>query len=188
MKKPKGYDEAKAYSEQSKLPPGGYVVEIKKATPEAYQNGNTYIEIMFDICEGEYKDFYQNQYREMEEPKKYKGRIRLNMPLEDGSEQDGWTLRTLKTNMTAIEESNEGYIWDWDEATLVGLKAGMLFRNKEYCFEGREGFWTEPFKFYNADKIRNGDFKMPKDKVLPKSSTTASHPGFEPIDEDDLPF
>lgn len=189
MKKPKGYDEAKAYTESSRLPAGGYVVEIKRAVPGKYGNGNEYLQISFDICEGEYKDFYQKKYEEdTNEPKTYKGRIRLNLPKDDGSEQDGWTLRTLKTNMTAIEESNEGYVWDWDEKSLVGLKAGLLFRNKEYDYEGRTGFWTEPFKFYSADKIRKGEFKMPKDKLLNKQNTqAAASTGWE-IADDDIPF
>ena len=91
--------------------------------------------------------------------------------------------------MTAIEDSNEGYTWDWDENTLVGLTAGLLFRNKEYDYEGRQGFWTEPFKFISADKVRTGDFKMPKDKLLPPKKKQAAPPaGFTEITDDDVPF
>lgn len=189
MRKPKGYDEAKAYTDVIKLPPGAYVVEIKKAVPGKYTNGNEYLQISFDICEGEYTDFYKKKYEEdTNEPKTYKGRIRLNLPKEDGSEQDGWTIRRLKTNMTAIEESNEGYAWDWDENTLKGLKSGLLFRNKEYSYEGRTGFWTEPFQFISADKVRTGDFKMPQDKLLNKSSQAAAPTGYEEVADEDIPF
>lgn len=190
MKKPQGYEEAKVYTESQRLPAGGYVVEIKRAICDKYQNGNEYLQISFDISEGEYEGYYQKQYEESTiEPKVYKGRIRINLPKDDGSEQDNWTLRTLKTNMTAIEDSNEGYTWDWDENTLVGLTAGLLFRNKEYDYEGRQGFWTEPFKFIPADKVRSGDFKMPKDKLLPPEKKQAAPPaGFTEITDDDVPF
>ncbi len=190
INKPKGYDDAQTYSENRKLPAGGYVIEIKKAEVGTYDNGNQYLQIAFDICEGEFKDFYVDQYNNSTfEPKQYKGRIRLGLPKEDGTEQDNWTLRSLKTNMVAIEESNSGYTWDWDETKLKGLKAGMLFRNKEYSYNGNNGFWTEPFKFFNIDKIRKGKFEIPKDKLLSNSSEPANIPkGFEAIDDDEIPF
>lgn len=190
INKPKGYDDAQTYSENRKLPAGGYVIEIKKAEVGTYDNGNQYLQIAFDICEGEFKDFYVDQYNNSTfEPKQYKGRIRLGLPKEDGTEQDNWTLRNLKTNMVAIEESNNDYTWDWDETKLKGLKAGMLFRNKEYSYNGNNGFWTEPFKFFNVDKIREGKFEIPKDKLLSNSSEPTNIPkGFEAIDDDEIPF
>ena len=190
INKPKGYDDAQTYSENRKLPAGGYVIEIKKAEVGSYDNGNQYLQIAFDICEGEFKDFYVDQYNNSTfEPKQYKGRIRLGLPKEDGTEQDNWTLRNLKTNMVAIEESNNDYTWDWDETKLKGLKAGMLFRNKEYSYNGNNGFWTEPFKFFNIDKIREGKFEIPKDKLLSNSSEPTNIPkGFEAIDDDEIPF
>lgn len=196
MRKPKGYDEAKVYSDGfRKLPAGGYVVEIKKAVMWYYENGNEYLQISFDIAEGDYKGFYVKQYEESTfEPKKYKGNIRINWPKEDGSEQDNWTLRNLKTQMTAIEDSNEGFTFDWtNEDKLVGLKAGLLFRNKEYNYNGSRGFWTEPFRFIEADKVRRGDYQMPKDKLLKDGGSAAGSPdvdqmGFRPLADDEVPF
>lgn len=186
MRKPRGYDEAQTYSDSYKLPAGGYVVEIHAAQVGKYPNsGNEYLELSFDISEGTYKGFYEKQYEESQfEPKKYKGVIKINIPKEDGSEQDNWTIRTLKTQMTAIEDSNENYIWNWDEKTLIGLTAGLLFRNKEYNYNGNRGFWTEPFRFIAADKIRSGDFTIPKDKMLNDSQqTSGTMSGFVPVDE-----
>ena len=188
MKKPKGYDEAQTYSDNYRLPAGGYVVQIMKARLGKYENsGNEYLELMFDISEGQYTGFYRKQYEESQfEPKKYKGTIKINLPKEDGSEQDGWTLRTLKTQMTAIEDSNEGYTWEWDESTLAGLTAGLLFRNKEYEYNDKKGFWTEPFRFIAAEKVRSGDFTTPKDKLLDNSSQSfgSGQTGFVPLEEE----
>ena len=192
MKKPKGYDEAMIYTDRRRLPAGGYVVEIKQCTEETYPSGDKYLDIVFDISEGEYRDYYRNQFEESTLPdKKYKGHIRLNVPKDDGSEADTWTLRRFKTAITAIEHSNEDYSFDFDEKTLKGKTAGLLFRNKEYSWQGREGYWTEPFLFISADRVRSGDFEVPADKLLtPKEDVKPAREikGFEAIDDNDLPF
>ena len=192
MKKPKGYDEAMIYTDRKRLPAGGYVVEIQAGVISKYPSGDEYLDIVFDIAEGEYKDYYRDQFEESTLPdKRYKGHIRVNLPKDDGSEQDAYTLRRLKTAITAIEHSNEGYTFNWDEATLKGKTVGLLFRNKEYSWQGREGFWTEPFLFISADRVRSGDFEIPADKLLePKQEERpiGTKRGFEAIDDNDLPF
>ncbi len=59
---------------------------------------------------------------------------------------------------------------NWDESSLKGKLCGALFRNKEYEFDGRQGFYTECFKFMPAEQIRYGEFDMPADKLLPKKT------------------
>ena len=188
MKKPKGYDEAMIYTDNRRLPAGGYVVRIDDVTEGTWASGRTYLDFKFDIAEGEYKDYYTKQFEESTlEDKKYKGHIRVQIPLDDGSEQDAYTVRRLKTAITAIEHSNEGYEFDWDEKTFIGKTVGLLFRNKEYSWQGREGFWTEPFLFISADRVRSGDFEIPRDKLLePRQPET--RPAFEAIKDDDIPF
>ena len=61
MKEFKGYKEAKPYADQEKLPPGGYPIVIKAAKVESFDWGEILI-IQFDISEGEYKDFYKENY------------------------------------------------------------------------------------------------------------------------------
>ena len=188
MKKPKGYDEAMIYTDNRRLPAGGYVVRIDDVTEGAWASGRTYLDFKFDIAEGEYKDYYTKQFEESTlEEKKYKGHIRVQIPLDDGSEQDAYTVRRLKTAITAIEHSNEGYEFNWNEKTFIGKTVGLLFRNKEYSWQGREGFWTEPFLFISADRVRAGDFEIPRDKLLePRQPET--RPAFEAIKDDDIPF
>lgn len=194
VKKPNGYDEATTWSDSMKLPPGGYVVEIKKAILGTYSDGTEYMQISFDICEGDYAGYFTQQYKNSTfEDKKYKGRMRITLAKGDGTDRDRNTLRTFKTNIVAIESSNEGYKWNWDTDSLIGLKAGLLFRNKEYNFNGNHGFWTEPIRFYNIEKIRNGEFEIPKDKMLEVEESTAADtpdevPGFSAVNFDDVPF
>lgn len=189
MKKPKGYDEAMIYTDNRRLPAGGYVVRIDDVTEGAWQSGRTYLDFKFDIAEGEYKDYYTKQFEESTlEDKKYKGHIRVQIPLDDGSEQDAYIVRRLKTAITAIEHSNEGYEFNWDEKTFIGKNVGLLFRDKEYSWQGREGFWTEPFLFISADRVRSGDFNTPKPKLLMAEEQPETRPAFEAIKDDDIPF
>lgn len=193
MERINGYEEAKAYTDAEKLPAGGYVVKILDVNELVYDWGKV-LAISFDITEGEYTDFYKNNYKmQQQEDKKWKGIYRLNVPKGDGSEKDGWTMRTFKTATEAVEDSNAGYHWDWNEKGLKGKTVGALFRNKEYEYEGSTGFFTECCGFRPVEVIRENKFKMPKDKLLKNKTSTASSvfeiDGYEPVDsDDDLPF
>jgi len=184
MKKIANYETAQPYTDAMKLPPNGYVIGILGAE-EMNDNLGVYLHLTFDICEGEQKNFYTTQYKSLQsEDKKFKGVYKLRIPTEDGSEQDGWTLRRFKTVMCAIEDSNPGYHWDWNEKALAGKVVGAIFYEKEYDFNGKTGFYTTLHSFKSADKIRSGDFKVPPPKLLQEKPTE-----FTPIiDEADLPF
>ena len=193
MRKPRGYDETRTYSDSYRLPAGGYVVRIIDAEEKEYPDGNEYLEIKFDIAEGEYRGFYQKQYdNQTFEPKKYKGTIKINAPKEDGTDQDNWTLKNFKTQIAALQDSDPNFdAWTPKEELntdgMIGLEAGLLFRNKEYDYKGNRGFWTEPFRFIAVKRIRDGNFTTPKDKLLNDNSTTNNYSGFVPVD-DEPPF
>lgn len=66
------------------------------------------------------------------------------LPKEDGTEKDGWTASALKALIAAVEESNPGFHFDWDEKKLKDKVAGCLFRSEEWAFNGRTGWTTRP--------------------------------------------
>lgn len=166
MKPLKGYEKAQAYTEQERLPVGGYVLKILDVKEQVNDWGNVLI-ISFDIEEGEHKGFFAANYKaQTGEDKKWKGTYRLRVPKDDGSEQDEWTMRRFKTVITAFEDSNSGYHWNWDEQTLKGKIIGALFNNKEYEFNGRHGFFTNCHSLIAVEKIRTGKFTVPEDTLL----------------------
>ena len=65
MKQFSNYEEAKKnaqYTGSEKLPKGAYVCVIKNVQYQAGQNGNSdIINVLFDVAEGEYKDFFKKQ-------------------------------------------------------------------------------------------------------------------------------
>ncbi len=199
MKKLKGYEEAKAYSETERLPVGGYVLKILEAKEQdnSDKGYNNQLIISFDIAEGEHKDFFANNYRAQQgEDKTWKGRYFLRIPKDDGTEQDGWTMRRFKTVMNALEDSNNGYHFDWDEKKMKGLLIGGLFNNKEYDFNGRQGFFTNCHSLIAVDRIRSGKFTIPADTLLKNGSmgsiSGGGSDGFmnlpADIDGEELPF
>lgn len=184
--------EAKRHEAKKTLPAGGYVAKIMGAKEETYTWGSVLV-ISFDITEGEHKDFFATDYRQNDrEDKKWRGTYRLSVPKDDGSEKDGWTKRTFGGAIWAIEESNPGYHWDWNETTLKGKSVGVLFRNKEWKMDENTGWTTECCALESVENIRNNAFKMPKDKPLKQKTEAGTVNPMEAVessaDDGDLPF
>ena len=189
----KQYNGAKAERRTSRdpLPAGGYVAKILDAKVQSYTFGDMLV-LSFDIAEGEHKDFFKKDYAaNQNEDKKWRGTFRIGIPKDDGSEKDAWSKAAFN-DMIAVFEADSGFHWDWDETKLKGRIIGVLFRNREWEWEGRQGWTTECCALTTATEIRNGDFKQPKDKPLKAKSATATSSGFKSFetDEDDgeLPF
>lgn len=176
MKAFKGYDETKAYGNaREQLPKGGYVCKIMKATVEQGNYGEQLV-VALDIAEGEYKDFFANEYRSQDrEDKKWTGNYYLTVPSDDGSEQDGWAKRRFKTFTSAVEDSNNGYTWNWDENTLKGKLFGGLFINKERLYQGQIYTNTICGGATTIGAIREGKYKLPKDRPV-KNAPAGARP------------
>ena len=191
MKAFNGLEIKKSVSASEPLPAGGYVAKILNAKVEEYSWGEVLV-ISFDIADGEYKDFFSKQYKEnTREDKKWKGNFRLTVPQENNQYFDS-QKRTFGNAIWAIEESNPGYHWDWNEAALKGKMVGVLFRNFEWSMDdGRSGWSTECCTFVSVEDVRTGNFKQPKDKPLRnKAANNANANNFAPLDDldDSLPF
>lgn len=193
MKK-RNFDRTNVYKLGEKLPAGGYVIKILSAKEEEYDWGSR-LAIAFDIEEGEYKGFYDRNFKsQLGEDKKWKGVFRLNIPKDDGSEKDAWTQKRFNTTIVNIEESNPGYFFDWDETKLKGKIVGALFNNKEYSFNGKNGFFTNCHSFLPAEIIRSGKFTVPADTFLatrPANAAPVDANGFMSIPDgvdEELPF
>ncbi len=170
------------------LPAGGYVCDILSARVESGEWGDTLI-IAHDVAEGDYKGIFKRDYdNNTREDKKWRGTFRIRLPKDDGTEQDAWKKRSLGNFIWAIEESNPGYTWNWDEKTLKGKKLGLLYRNKEWQMGDRTGWTTEAISSTSVDDIREGKFRIPKDKPL-ANKVVADAPVFtEDVDDGELPF
>lgn len=167
MKQFNGFDDAKkaaAYQGGERLPEGGYVCKIlatKYSAPTESASGQ--IRLQIDIAEGEYKDFFKKQFDgNTSEDKKWKGVATVWEPKDDGSEKDGWTKTAFARWTNALEESNKGYTWDWDETKWKGKTVGVVFGPTGTVIEGREVVYTEAHYPTSVDNIRSGNFKLSK--------------------------
>ena len=173
------------------LPAGGYVAKIMDATVINYDWGDV-LKVNFDIAEGEYKGFFATDYRNnTNDDKKWRGTYRINIPNESNQYFDS-QRKSFNNFIACLEETNNGFHWAWDETALKGKGIGVLFRNKEWEYNGSTGWTTECCAVTTAKDIREGNFKLPKDKPL-KAKETASATSFSnaftAVDDDaDLPF
>ena len=110
IKKPAGYDEAAAYTgESQQLPKGKYVCVIKQVATQTSKNGNEQFVILFDVAEGEQKDFFQKLFNadkaQNSTNAKWRGVFKQNM--------EGKGLSWFKGIITSIERSNN-FTFQWD--------------------------------------------------------------------------
>ena len=179
INRPNNWDNVQAFSDRQKLPVGAYVCEIKQAVVQENKYGNQLC-VLFDISAGEWGGYYGDDFnRNQREDKKWKGVLRLWLPKEDGSDKDEWTKSILKGFIAAVEESNRGYTWNWDERTLAKKEIGILFRNEEWEYEGKTGWATRPFRAISVDSVEDGAYTIPKDRLLKNKPAPAQTPIYD---------
>lgn len=168
-----------------KLPAGGYVLRILKCDDVSDKNR---LDFYFDIAEGEYKDFYGEKYKsDTRENKKWGGRF--SKSYDANNER---ALPFFKQFVTAIQNSNKGFVWDGEhEQQFVKKLVGASFREEEYIGNnGKVQTSCKPDMFHSVDKIRKGEFEVRDIKRLDPSkvastTTTSSEPFKNPFDNDD---
>lgn len=178
IKKPAGYDEAQAYTGESmQLPKGKYVCSIVQVATQTSQNGNEQFVILFDIAEGEHKDFYKKAFEAAKAQNgknaKWKGVFKQNM--------DGKGTSWLKGIITSIERSNN-FTFQWDkegnEKTLVGKKFGGIFRRRQFeANDGTTPFVTELWRIRSVAGLDEAE--VPEDELLPGGVQSGSRPSPE---------
>lgn len=193
IRKTKDWDNVKAFGQSQRLPKGAYICKIMGA--EVIWNGDG-IKVSYDIAEGDYKDFYANDYRgQTGEDRIWKGSFVLYVPKEDGSRKDEMTKRRLRTFTDHLEDVNNGYHFDWDEQKWKGKMFGGLFRIRQSRDRNDSSkIWDniEPNAFTSFENIRSGNYTLPDDYLVDagKSSKAPSANDFVNMSgsDEDLPF
>ena len=161
------YDKSKRRTSFEQLPKGAYVIKIMGAKEDTWPSGDGVIKIAFDIAEGEYKGFYQNQFdKNTNEDKQwpYDAVFNLNIP-NDGSQEYVW--RDWNTFFADLEDSNRGFMFDGDLKKLKGKLIGGKFHNRQR--ESNGNVYDHIVMRYScvAEDVRQGKAgKMPADKLI----------------------
>lgn len=184
------------------LPAGGYEAVILGAKVDKTENGKEFLAIPVDITAGEFKDYFRQQFENSTfDDKKWKGIVKYFLPVNDGSKGDNFKKGMIKAMANALEASNMGYKWDWNEQNLKGKTIGIMVRDKEYDFIDRQGtrrhgFSPEVFELVPLEIIQKGEFSVPESRYLignaPAVSTTSTAQTAPPVSaepaDDDYPF
>ena len=184
------FNNVKEYTTFQKLPAGAYKIKILRAedTSEA-------LCLLFDSVDGEYQDYFKNKLADDRksygaDKAKFKGVLRFWYP--DGGEYDDSKKRRLKTALKTINDSNRlgiDFTKEWDGAQLSGAVVGMIFRDKEWSYNGKTGFTAQPYSVISLDDLNSGNYKIPEPLTLSPAATAYSAPApMAPPIDDDLPF
>lgn len=167
IKKPKGYDEAPAFTgEFQQLPRGKYVCVIEQVATQQSKNGNEQFVILYDIAEGEHKDFYKKMFeadKAQSADAKWRGIFKQDM--------DGRGLSWFKGVITSIERSNN-FTFQWDkednEKTMQGKKFGGIFWRRQYeAKNGSRPIVTELRRIRSV--VGLAEAEVPEDEMLPEA-------------------
>lgn len=94
----------------------------------------------------------------------------------------------LKGFTNAIEASNKGYKWDWNEQGLKGKLVGVVIGEEEYINQkGAVRTRTYVNAVRSVETIEKGEFKIPELKKVDATkvvTTTAAEPYVDPFAND----
>ena len=152
--------EGKEYGDYKNIEPGGYICRITEVEEASSRSGRDMFVISFDIAEGDYKDYYKQQYEaNSSSDKKWRG---VYCQLTDGN-----SVPYFKGLITAIEKSNNNFVFNGDEGLLSGKFFGGIFGEEEYTKQdGSLGTISKLCFIVSTERVRSGDFSIPKKKVL----------------------
>ena len=167
MQKPSGYDEATTMGNQKEaINLGGHHLIIKQVTETVSSTNKPMIVVAFDIEEGSASDgFYRRMHdnkKKFDAGAKWQGVIRYMLYGKDGVSTNGF----FKGFIGAVEESNPGFTWNWDERSVAGKLVGMVFGEEEYRKQdGNIGTSVKAQQARSVQAIRDG-VEVPAKKVL----------------------
>jgi hypothetical protein len=158
MRKPDGWDDSEAREAGFREPvPGPCVLSIVRATAGNSNNGNAQLTIELDIAGGPFNNFY----REKSE------KFNSNWYLKHYQGTEGKSLPYFKGFIGAVENSNPGFKFDFNEATLSRKLIGGNLREEEYIKkDGTIGTILKVFYLCSVQSIREGGHKTLSKKLL----------------------
>lgn len=180
MRPIEGYEQITEAGEFKPLVKGIYPLIIKDAVEVADKE---YLTFSLDIVKGEFKDYFKN--------------IGLNY-IRSYKEN---ALPFFKAFMTAVEKSNSGYIWNWEEKTLINKYVMGVFGEEEYVAnDGTIKVKVVLVECRSVEAFKEGKIKIPELKKLTQEQINErlsqlksdfpmnAEPAPQLLSDDDLPF
>lgn len=166
-------------TDDREMNPGGYICRILEVENNEEKE---YITLTLDVAEGACAGYYQDLYDKYG----FYG-LKAYRSYKDSA------LGFFKGFVTAVENSNEGYLWTGDETTLKGKLIGAVLQGRRYIkSDGSVGYMLKVAQTHSVDRIKKGNYKVPDD--IDDTTSTSEKP---PVDsfvsvaedkEEGLPF
>jgi hypothetical protein len=174
MFKPSNYDteEPKTFSNENPVA-GPYIAKIISAEETNSKAGNKMLVLSIDIAEGPFKSFYSD----------LSNRVTKNCLLKHYRVLSEDNAGYLKGDILAIEHSNEGFKYDFNEKSFEGKFVGINLREEEY--KASDGNIKISFKILHlcgVPDVKKGAIKAPKPKLLAMQAQSRE------AGSDDLPW
>ena len=167
LKKPSNYDDVQVNQDFERLELGGHKGIIKNL--EKYTStisGKTSLKVEVDTNKDDKQpNYYQEQYNNnTSSDKKWSPAGTKYVPLGDEENQ----VKMLKAFITAVENSNPGFVYDWDKdekEQLLYKNIGLVAGLEEYKDnEGNVKAATKVVQLRSLNKVDT--IKIPKVKLL----------------------
>lgn len=185
MKPIPDFDKIPAATDRERLAPGGYV--LKMTDVEDFPK-KEYLRIVYDIAEGPEAGRYSDDWgRDHEFAHAF---LRSYTTTPNPSTE--WKNRRFRKFTDAVEASNDGYKWEWNESSLEGKLVGAVLGLEEYETErGEVKTRLYVAATISADRVRAGEFTVPELKKLAGGGDMKPAPEVTfgaPVKDDEIPF
>ena len=173
MKRIENWDSIVESTSFKRLTPNGYIVKILKVEDHPDKE---YLKIYFDVNGGEDKGYFKSQFeKDTRKERKWPNAGTFIRSYKDSA------ASMFKGFINAIEKSNKGYQWNFDEKTLVNKVVGLIIADEQYQNQkGQVRVRNYVAAVRSVETIEKGEYEIPALKELTTTKTTTA-PANDPI-------
>lgn len=173
MKKINNWENIQEFTTFKRLKPSGYICKILKVEDHPDKE---YLKIYFDINRGEDKGYFKSQFeKDTRKERKWPNAGTFIRSYKDSA------ASMFKGFINAIERSNKGYQWNFDEKTLVNKVVGLIIADEQYQNQkGQVRVRNYVAAVRSVETIEKGEYEIPALKELTTTKTTTA-PANDPI-------
>lgn len=190
MNKPKDYEKTQVAGDFEPIEVGGHICVIKQVEETKSKSGLSMLVISLDTDTSDRQPkYFENQFKNDIRPDKKWGCV-MYLVVDESTD---YGVKNLKTFITCVENSNNGFTNQWGDnwaAQFKNKKIGAVFGREQYENQKGELKWSTKAKYFrSADKVL--DVNPPEDKYLNKQSNNVGADGFMNIQDgidEELPF
>lgn len=173
MKRINNWENIQESTTFKRLKPSGYICKILKVEDHPDKE---YLKIYFDVNGGEDKGYFKSQFeKDTRKERKWPNAGTFIRSYKDSA------ASMFKGFTNAIERSNKGYQWNFDEKTLVNKVVGLIIADEQYQNQkGQVRVRNYVAAVRSVETIEKGEYEIPALKDLTTTKTTTA-PANDPI-------